>query len=208
MITVVPIVEGDGEVGALPALLHRIGARLSPGTVFKVNTPIRVKRDQFLRNRDDRFDKVLQFAASKGRESGWILILLDADDDCPKALGEKILQQARQVVPYCAISVVLANCEIEAWFIAAAASLHGECGLAVGGKPLPDDPETIRNAKGWLSEHMPNGSYKEVRDQPLLSRQMNLKQAWDRSRSFRKLCTEWHRQMPSTSQDILTFFQE
>ena len=45
-------------------------------------TPIRVRRDQFL-NRDKEFSRHLSLAAGKCGEDGWILILLDADDDCP-----------------------------------------------------------------------------------------------------------------------------
>jgi hypothetical protein len=52
------------------------------------------------------------------------------------------------------ISLVMANKEFEAWFIAAAESLRGRRGLAADLTPDPN-PERIRGAKEWLSDHMP-----------------------------------------------------
>jgi hypothetical protein len=44
MTIVASIVEGDGEVAALPVLLRRIGGWLSPGMGMEPSTPIRVRR--------------------------------------------------------------------------------------------------------------------------------------------------------------------
>lgn len=191
--TVVPIVEGDGEVAALPVLLRRLGERLSPAIPVDVSYPIRVRRDQFLQ-RNDVFEKQLRLAALKCVQSGWILILLDADDDCPKVLAEDIMRRARAIAPDRRISVVLANREYEAWFLASADSLNGKRGFARPPGALPD-AETARGAKEWLSRHIPGGKYREVSDQPAFSASMDLQQAHDNSRSFRKLCSEWNKQM-------------
>lgn len=86
MRVVAPIVEGDGEVAALPILLRRIGAWLSPEVPTTIAQPIRVRRDRFL-NRDEDFHRHLLLAAAKSGEGGWILVVLDADDDCPAKLG-------------------------------------------------------------------------------------------------------------------------
>ncbi len=194
MITVVPIVEGHGEVAAVPALLHRIGAKVSPDVGFLINEPIRVSRDRFIRNSDDEFIRKLKLAALKCLNQGWILILLDADDDCPKELGVSILQRAQEVVPQSKVSVVLANREYEAWFLAAATSLNGVCGFEFHESSLPD-AESIRGAKEWLSKRITNGRYHEVQDQPVFTRRMDLEMALSRSRSLRKLCSEWQKQM-------------
>ncbi len=55
--------------------------------------------------------------------------------------------------------------------------------------------EIPRNAKGWLSERIEGGTYRETIDQPAFSALIDLQQAFDRSRSFRKLCQEWSKQM-------------
>ncbi|MFD2112732.1 DUF4276 family protein [Thiorhodococcus fuscus] len=195
MSIVVAIVEGHGEVAALPILLRRLGEWQTPGTFVQAPPPIRVHRDRFL-NREDEFRRHLLLAAAKCGDSGWILILLDADDDCPAELGTTILQRARDCVPHHRISVVLANREYEAWFIAAAKSLDGHRGFACD----PDtsvDAETPRDAKGWMRERMASGSYRETTDQPAFSALIDLQQAFDGSRSFRKLCTEWLGQVQS-----------
>jgi len=130
-------------------------------------------------------------AAHKCGEEGWILILLDADDDCPRSLGAETLKRAQTVIPHRRLSVVLANKEFEAWFIAAAPSLEGQRGFALEGT-VPINAETPRNAKGWLEDHM-SGSYKEVLDQPAFTALFDLQQAFEGSRSFRKLFSEWQK---------------
>jgi hypothetical protein len=193
MRVVTPIVEGDGEVAALPILLRRIGAWLSPGVPMTVAQPIRVRRDRFL-NREEEFRRHLLLAAAKAGEDGWILVLLDADDDCPAELGPRTLERARRIVAHRAISVVLANREYEAWFLAAAESLHGQRGFEFEKTPA-FDPEQPRDAKGWLGERMSAGKYRETTDQPAFSAIMSLNQAFNLSRSFRKLCSDWSRAM-------------
>jgi hypothetical protein len=189
MTTIVPIVEGDGEVAALPILLRRLCQWLTPSLHVNVSMPIRVRRDRFL-NVDTEFRRMLEFAASKCRDDGWILILLDADNDCPAVLGKVIHARAQAIVPHRRISVVLANREYEAWFIASAKSLDGQRGFAIGAGTAPA-PESLRGAKEWLSARILNGKYREVTDQPAFSALMNLSDAQVSSRSFRKLCDEW-----------------
>ncbi len=189
MIPIASIVEGDGEVAALPILLRRMNDRW-PGAGFAHPlAPIRVRRDRFL-NRDDEFRKQLLLAAAKSGEGGWVLVVLDADDDCPANLAETIHARARACVPHVRLSVVLANREYEAWFLAAARSLDGLRGFCcpAGGHP---DAESPRSAKDWMRQHMQGTSYKEVLDQPAFTAQFDLQQAFDNSRSFRKLRKEW-----------------
>lgn len=188
------IVEGDGEVAALPILLRRLAKWCGSQCHPEVQKPIRVRRDRFL-NREDEFRRHLLLAAAKCGNDGWILVLLDADDNCPATLGAGILQRAQSCVPHRSVSVVLTNREYEAWFIAAAASLQGQRGFAVHPSERIPDPETPRDAKGWIKAHMEGGMYGETTDQPALTARMDLQQAFDRSRSFRKLCSEWNRQV-------------
>ncbi|WP_084166489.1 DUF4276 family protein [Stutzerimonas azotifigens] len=189
---IVSIVEGDGEVAAVPILLRRLAQWRTPGQFPDVQTPIRVYKDRFL-NRNEEFQRHLSLAAKKCGANGWILVLLDADDDCPATLGEKILQRDQACVPHRPVSVVLANREYEAWFIAAAASLHGHRGFCSAPPDEEVDPEIPRNAKGWIRERMNNRAYGETTDQPAFTARFDFQQAFDRSRSFRKLCAEWDR---------------
>jgi len=85
------------------------------------------------------------------------------------------------------IQVVLANREYEAWFLAAAGSIAGFRGID-DDVLAPDDPESIRDAKGWLTQRMALGrSYREVRDPPALTARMDLQQARLRASSFDKM---------------------
>ena len=192
MSRVVAIVEGDGEVAALPVLLRRMGEWRTPEACTQILPPIRVRRDRFL-NRDEDFRKFLLLASGKCGDDGWILILLDADDDCPAELGPQILERARRYVPHRRLSVVLANREYEAWFVAAAESLHGRSRFAFDATEAIE-AEAPRDAKGWIKARMASRAYGETTDQPAFSAAMDLQQAFERSRSFRKLCAEWTRQ--------------
>lgn len=199
MIRIASIVEGDGEVVALPILLRRMNDRW-PGVGFSVPLPpIRVRRDRFL-SRDDEFRKQLLLAAAKSGADGWVLVVLDADDDCPATLAAEIHERARTIAPHARLSVVLANREYEAWFLAAAISLDGQRGFRcpAGGHPSAESP---RNAKDWMRQHMQGVSYKEVLDQPAFTARFDLQQAFDNSRSFRKLCKEWHMHIVERQKD-------
>lgn len=194
MSRVVAIVEGDGEVTALPVLLRRLGPWRTPDRHAEILPPIRVAKDRFL-NRPHEFSRHLQLAASKCGHDGWVLILLDADDDCPAAKGAELLARAKAVIAHCPIAVVLANREYEAWFMASAASLDGCRGFSFKTEDAAVDAETPRNAKGWMAHRMVSGVYRETTDQAAFSALFDMDQAYERSRSFRKRCTEWTRNM-------------
>ena len=194
MIAIASIVEGDGEVSALPVLLRRLSDWLPASEYPQPLPPIRVRRDRFL-SREDEFRKQLLLAAAKCGEQGWILVVLDADDDCPATLAAAIYRRAQQYVAHRKLSVVIANREFEAWFIAAAHSLDGYRGFRV--PPVVVYAEVPRDAKGWLSDHIDGGAYRTVLDQPAFAAKIDLKQAFDNSRSFRKLCKEWQAHVAS-----------
>jgi hypothetical protein len=187
------IVEGDGEVIALPIVLRRFIEWRPTNKHVDIQPPIRVPRDRFL-NKDDQFDRYLKLARGKCGHDGWILIVLDADDDCPAKLGANVLARAQKIIGN-QVSVVLPNREFEAWFIGAAGSLTGHRGLTVSADDLTCDAELPRNAKGWLGSRMGKRSYGEMTDQPAFAASMDFQQAFDRCRSFRKLCAEWDKQM-------------
>lgn len=192
MRTVASIVEGDGEVKALPIILRRLHALDGPAEHVEVLAPIRVHKDRFL-NREEEFRRHLLLAAAKCGGDGWILIVLDADDDCPVKLAEGVRQRAQAYVPHRSLAVVIPKREFEAWFIAAAPSLHGVRGFAHDARDRID-AETPRDAKGWIKERMASRSYGETTDQPAFAARFDLDQAAANSRSFRKMRDEWRRQ--------------
>lgn len=189
MITIAPIVEGHGEVPAVPVLLRKLSDWIAPSKHIEINTPIRTNKAKFL-NDTDVFNKLVQLAKYKASSNGWVLILLDADDDCPVKLSEDIERRARAIVSTHNIAIVIANREFEAWFIAAANSLAGVRGLTLDPAMQGVGSDVPRNAKGWLGRQMAS-NYHEVSDQPAFSACMSLEEAWISSRSFRRLSSEF-----------------
>jgi hypothetical protein len=165
-----PIVEGHGEVEAFPVLLRRLRDEAAAWSI-DIGKPIRQKRTELVQQ--ETVSRAVEVALLQP-QCGAILILFDADDDCPAQLGPTVQQWADAAsagrVP-CA--VVLAKCEYEAWF------------LSVLDPPHPN-PEAVRGAKEELA-HRLSGQYSPTVDQAPLSAALNLPLAHQRCRSFRRL---------------------
>lgn len=182
---IVAIVEGRGEEEAVPILLRRIASAVAPAGDIDVATPIPVDRYKVVK--PEELERAVELAARRSGTDGCILILLDADDDCPAELGPELLQRARAARPDRAIRVVLAKAEYEAWFLAAAASIAGLHGIDEAAAP-PHDPEGIRNAKGWLTRQMPTAqSYRPTRHQAAMTAHFDLDAARRTAPSFDKM---------------------
>ena len=183
MAKIVAIVEGDGEVKAVPALIRRIHGELSPGTPLDIGRPVRVRRNRVLK--DGELERYLDLAANLAGADGGILVLLDANGDCPAHLGPRILQRARAARLDRRIEVILANREYESWFIAAIDSLKGKRNVSAVAA-VPQDPESIRGAKKWLGDRM-DGTYSPTADQTALTALFDMALARRRSRSFDRM---------------------
>src|SRR5207249_131651 len=128
MPAIASIVEGDGEVEAVPLLIRRLAALQVPEMFLQVPRPIRVKRDKVVK--PGELERAIELAARQAGRGGAIFILLDADDDCPAELAPSLLARARQARSDFPVGLALAKCEYEAWFLAAAESLRGQRNLA------------------------------------------------------------------------------
>lgn len=183
--TVLAIVEGRGEVSAVPELVRRIAGEVSPELVVEVPRPIRVPRNKIVK--EGELERAVMLASYKAGIDGCVLVLLDADRDCPAELAPQLLARAAAASPGRDIRAVLAKTEYEAWFLAAAGSLAGRRGLDETLAP-PDNPEAIQDAKGWLSARMPLGRrYRETLDQVALTATFDMAVARRLSPSFDKL---------------------
>lgn len=180
-----PIVEGHGEVEAVPILLRRLR---DEAKVFdlEIGRPIRRKRWEFAD--ESSVHRAVRLAMLQPGCAA-ILVIFDADDDCPKVFAPKTEAWARAAAGNIPCAVVMPNREYEAWFIAAIESLRGKCG--VRGDATPHHaPETPRDAKGELERRMGNGrSYAETVDQAPLTAALDFATAYSRSRSFRRMAT-------------------
>lgn len=195
------IVEGQGEVAALPVLLRRL-RDAAQAWGLEVGQPHRRRRSELVKK--EMLQRAVQVALMQ-RDCSGVLILLDADDDCPKELAQQLESWAHEVAGEKTCVVVMANREYEAWFLASIETLRGKAGILPGAAAL-ENPEGPRDAKGKLEEWMAQGfSYSPTLDQAPLTAQLDLALTYGRSRSFRKLvsafgvlaaaaghpCSEW-----------------
>ena len=183
MAKIVAIVEGDGEVEAVPLLIRRIASVLAPLSPPTVLRPIRVRRHRILK--EGELERYVSLASARVEEGGGILILLDANGDCPARIGPAIVERARAVGFGRPIEAVLANCEYEAWLLAAAESIAGTRGI-LPEISAPPEPESIRGAKEWIDSRM-RGSYRPTADQAALTAGFDMEAARRRSASFDKM---------------------
>ena len=196
MLFVAPIVEGHGEVEAVPALLHRIAGHAGYPNALRVNQPIRVKSGSFL-NDPEYFHRYVGLAAAKAaQDAGSVLILLDCEDDCPGTLGPSLLQRAHEVRGDVGILVALAYREYETWFVTAVRSLRGLRGLSQD-VDVPPSLEAIRGAKEWLGRRM-DETYDPITHQIEFTRAFDLDQARSSS-SFDRLYQRIRRLLETSS---------
>ena len=112
---IVPVVEGQGEEQSVRIVLERMMADFE--RYVEIDRPFRVKRDKIVQPSElERcIDRILS-----GRENvSAVLLLLDADDDCPKERGAELQARGQTHIGNRGyFGVVLANREFEAWFLA------------------------------------------------------------------------------------------
>jgi hypothetical protein len=179
----VPIVEGHSEVQSVPVLLRRL---LTEQGRYKIRVarPVRVGRYKVVRTGE--LERAIELARRREEGCNAILILLDADDDCPKEIAPTLLARAKQASGGIPVAVVLAKSEFEAWFLGSLESLRGKRGL-LETVVSPRAPEDIRNAKGYLTRQMIEGqTYVQVDDQPALADSFDLQLARQHCPSFDK----------------------
>ena len=188
MLTIVPVVEGDGDAAALPELLGRIlRDKYNRHDVSVAQGKTRVVKAKGRQNLERKLDRFLRYAQNKP-ECGAILILVDADVDCPVTYTEQLSQRCEQIGTRSPVQIVCACRSYESWFLASLETTRGRHGIP-DTVTLSGNAEDIPNAKRWLSDQMPNGqAYKATTHQASLSRGIDLDLAQRNSRSFRRLC--------------------
>jgi Domain of unknown function (DUF4276) len=126
---IVPIVEGDGELHAVPVLLRNwLSFRSYDKYVVVTDGPVNAHGKGNLIATDDRtlgrgVEHFVRVAMLRQPQPDVVLILLDGDGDLPDSLEAALFARARTEVPFdFPIGVVVANRKYEAWFLAAFAS--------------------------------------------------------------------------------------
>ncbi len=179
------IVEGHGEANrpspseqpAVLVLLKRLLQNLQCHTLFIAEKipPFRLSYSQFFNG--EKFENAIRYHI-KYSDCAALVVLLDMDDDCPREKAFNLTTRVRSLgmLPF-SVVVVCAKREYEAWFLASIESIHG-------GESYPGDPESRRDAKGWLKKQF---KYRPMREQSSYTQKLDIKLAHTRSRSFRRL---------------------
>lgn len=182
--TIQPIVEGHGEVKAVPLLLRRLRdqAQVYP---IEVNEPIRRHRSEF--SDEAQVRKAVRLALKQDCDAILLLFDGDGDEDCPRDQAPVVLGWAQGEAAGKPCAVVMAHREYEAWFLASIESLRGQRGIRTDAESHPH-PEEPRGAKEQLEQRMAAGrSYHETADQPALTALFDMRPTYARCRSFRHL---------------------
>lgn len=200
MLRVLPIVEGHGEVEAVPLLVRRICSELYGVYGTQVLQPLRQPRTRIVIA--GNLQKFAEIAANKLRAAkpagyGLVLVLIDGDGDLPCVLGPELRARASAGAGDQDSACVIAHLEFETWFSAAAASLSEYLRVAPGEAPVA--PETQRLRKKWVEDRFRGARYSETLDQPRLTARMDLDMCRSRSPSFDKLCRELGRALAAAA---------
>jgi len=107
------IVEGHGEVEAVPILIRRIAREIDPGFVPQVLRPIRVPASRLIKNGE--LERAIELAYRKLEGQGGIVVIMDCDWEgcCPKIEGPIMLRRALRKRGDIPIRVILAKKEFE-----------------------------------------------------------------------------------------------
>lgn len=214
---VAPIVEGSTEEGCIKILLTRIWKELFSATErmeLAILPPHPGNRTSLIKEGHPELEKVIARSVQgiRGRirtkeDRGFVLLLLDAEEDCPKKLASELLERAKAIRSDADIACVLAKRELENWFKAAARSLIGIHGLPADLDAV-SDPE-IGSGDTWLSRQMQKTDRKRRYEKPAdaveFAQNMDLRMCRTNSPSFDKLCRELEKRLPPPpSEDTVT----
>ena len=204
------IVEGQTEQGCLERLLQRTWTELLGRTErLQVLEPFRGPRDKLINSPSDlikTIEQSLQKLYAKAKRDPdpdamkLLLILLDAEGDCPATLAPQLFKLARDFAPAdVAVSCVMPKRMLENWIVAGASTLGGINNLP---NPLPArDQFEERSGAAWLDEQLrvvsKTRKYKKVIDAKEFINCIDLNECRTNSPSFDKLCRELEKRVPA-----------
>jgi Domain of unknown function (DUF4276) len=178
---ILPIVEGDGDMQAVPALIRRVAA--AQGAHDLVVSPAQ-KRGE-LPKVLGRFEQYLQAALL---EQSPILWVMDYDcDACTNQTEHVAALQARAkgIARQTPVEFVFMVQEFESLFLADERSTRQVFPDIPKDLGFPVDPESVRDAKGWLSKARPKGlAYKPTQHQAKMASQVDIDRLRSCSPSF------------------------
>lgn len=177
-IRIASVVEGHGEVQAIPILIRRIA--MTRGVFdISIRTPHRIGRPHMTSPKVAAAVRMQRLAVG---EDGIVIVVYDSDDDDPAVASRETESQLDN--SSCRATVLVAVREYEAWLLAGIQSLRNSH-LIKGDASFAGDPELPRNAAGKLRELMTE-SYKKTVHQASLTAHLDLDEAASKSPSFKR----------------------
>jgi hypothetical protein len=178
------IVEGEGERLAFPRLCNRILFNYLQVSDWRVNEEaFRYPRGNLVDGKHPsprrpcvrpELDRVVRLAQRLGKAQA-VIVLCDADDDCPAVWGPDASTVITAILPG---GAVMACREYEAWLLWSRPDGEREkAGLT--------SPEQLRDAKGAMTHFVRN--YRPTAHQLAETQQLDITQVRARSDSFDKL---------------------
>lgn len=178
---VLPIVEGQGDATAVPALMRRVAAEHGIHNL-EILTPHRRGDLPKIRSRLSDF---LEAARLENAPVFWVL-----DYDCQGCVDvdadmAQLAAESERLAPDMQIKYSLIVKEFESLFLVDEPTTRRVFKDIPAEITFPDKPEEVRGAKEWLSKARPKGqAYKETTHQEKLASQLDLTVLRHRSPSF------------------------
>lgn len=192
MLDIIPIVEGTGEIDAVPLLLRRLLEEKFGRHDWRIRQPKNAHGCGNL-TAPNGIERFVRYALIEQCHA--ILILIDRDainslpgserpsGDCAADFARVLSRRISAINPSVPVVVVIACHEYESWIVASIETM----GIS-GVDAYQGNVEDLRSPKGWIDARLPRGQrYKETIDQVRMTAKMNLDLVETRSRSFRRL---------------------
>lgn len=190
---ILPVVEGDGDLAAVPELVRRVLQDRGQHDVQICRAHKRGELPKVL----GRFDDYFQTAALEKAPILWVLDYDCATCDDPARDLKLLKRRAKAIAPDAAVEFVFMVKEFETLFLADHETVRRVFSDIPSGFLFPPNPELVRDAKGFLSQARPKGSaYKPTQHQMRLAAQLDLSRLRTRSASFRNFEAAVHRLLP------------
>ena len=162
------LVEGDGDVQAVPSLIRKLAVAAGFYDLNPCPSPIKCGEIPKLR-KAGQLERFVQYACSRP-DGDSVILIVDCDDDCPVEASAEFVARVGQIAERSAKKIGLAfiQKEFETLFLYSLAELsdrYPEHGWRLKDEDAYKDWTTLRGAKGELDRRMKNYSYKETRDQ-------------------------------------------
>ncbi|MBL8877896.1 MAG: DUF4276 family protein [Phycisphaerales bacterium] len=165
MFEIAPIVEGYGDVEAVPILIRNLAPELV------VRRPVRFPKTKLLKR--DQLERAVAIAASNIRDRGAVLLMVDADSECAIKLARGLESECAAAHSNVVCRIAIPVREFESWIVGGCFEFQDE------------DVDRAGDPKGRLRKVL--GDYSETADQARLAAKINPGVLAPRSRSFRHL---------------------